>query len=112
MNVTLSPNIAEDAKKKGRAGLEVRLRVTGSCCGSSVTYDTRFISEDRVEKLRERGFHEFDADGLKVMIDTAILIKDDIRIEMARPLGVRTFSVEGIELPGDRCGVCYPKRGI
>ena len=55
MNVTLTPNIVEDAKKKGRAGLEIKLRVTGSCCGSAVTYDARFISSDRVEKLRERG---------------------------------------------------------
>ena len=111
MNVTLSKNIVEYANKKGRAGLQIKLLVTGCCCGSAVTHDTRFITSDRLEKLRERGFREFDVDGLKVMIDPAIHIKDDVQIEMARPLGVRTFSVVGIELPGDRCRVCAPDRG-
>ena len=111
MKATLSPNIVEHANKKGLAGLEIRLRVTGSCCGSTVTTNTRFISADRVEKLRERGFQEFDADGLKVMIDSSILVTDDISIEMAKPFGVKTFSIQGISLPGLTCRSCRPGQG-
>ena len=98
MNATLSENIIEYANKKGRAGLEIGIKVTGCCCGSFFTTYTHFISSGRIEALRKRGFNELDADGLKVMIDGAIPITGDVKVEMVKPLGVKTFQFEGLDV--------------
>lgn len=98
MNVTLSENIIEHANKKGYAGLEIGIKVTGCCCGSFFTTNTHFISSDRIETLRKRGFNELDADGFKVMVDGAIPITGDVKVEMGKPLGVKTFQFEGLDI--------------